>query len=58
MTFAVPPTLRRARTAAGETGWLDALPDLVDEMATKWSLEIGSPFDGFGMHALVVGRAK
>ena len=54
MTFDVPSTLRAARTAAGETAWLDALPALVDEMATRWSLSIGRAYDTFGMNALVV----
>jgi streptomycin 6-kinase len=54
VTLDVPPTLRRARTAAGETAWLEALPALVHEMATRWSLTIGRSCDGFGMNALVV----
>ena len=52
--IAVPPSLQRARAAAGEAAWLDALPQLVSEMASRWSLEIGPSCDGFGMHALVV----
>lgn len=51
---AVPPSLRSARTAAGEIAWLDALPELVSEMAARWSLTIGRSCDGFGMNALVV----
>jgi streptomycin 6-kinase len=54
MTIDVPQSLRKARTAAGETRWLDALPALVSEMATRWSLDIGSTYDGFGINALVV----
>lgn len=54
MTIDIPPSLRKARTAAGETSWLDALPELVSEMAAQWSLEIGTSYDGFGMNALVV----
>lgn len=50
----VPNSLRKARTAAGEAGWLDALPGLVSEMASQWSLAIGRSCDGFGMNALVV----
>ncbi|MET0460772.1 MAG: aminoglycoside phosphotransferase family protein, partial [Ilumatobacteraceae bacterium] len=50
----VPPSLRKARTAAGERAWLDSLPELVSEMATQWSLSIGPSCDGFGMNALVV----
>jgi hypothetical protein len=52
--IAVPPSLRKARTAAGESAWLDSLPELVREMASQWSLSIGRSFDGFGMNALVV----
>lgn len=54
MTFEIPPTLRKARIADGESEWLDALPDLVAEMASLWSLKIGGSFNGFGMNALVV----
>ena len=50
----VSPSLRKARIAAGESTWLDALPDLIGEMASQWSLAIGRSFDGFGMNALVV----
>lgn len=54
MTLDVPETLRKARAAQGEIGWLDALPHLVGEMAARWSLTIERSLDGFGMHALVV----
>ena len=54
MTIDVPPSLRKARTAAGEIVWLDALPELASEMASQWSLAIGRSCDGFGMNALVV----
>jgi streptomycin 6-kinase len=54
VTIDVPPSLRKARTAAGETAWLDALPELVREMTSLWSLAIGRSCDGFGMNALVV----
>ncbi len=50
----VPTSLRKARTAAGEGAWLDSLPELVDEMASRWSLIIGRSCDGFGMNAFVV----
>jgi hypothetical protein len=50
----IPPTLRQASTVAGETAWLDALPDLVGEMASRWWLEIGRSLDGFGVNALVM----
>ena len=54
MTIDIPPSLRKARTAAGEIAWLEALPGLVSEMASRWSLAIGTSYDGFGMNALVV----
>jgi streptomycin 6-kinase len=54
VTVEIPPTLRKARIADGESDWLDALPDLVAEIASLWNLEIGGSFDGFGMNALVV----
>lgn len=54
VTIDVPPTLRKARTAAGENLWLDALPELVGQMASRWSLTMGRTRDGFGMNALVV----
>jgi streptomycin 6-kinase len=50
----IPSTLQRARTAAGEAAWLDALPELVGEMASRWSLTVGRSCDGFGMNAFVV----
>ena len=50
----VPPSLRKARAAAGESAWLDALPELVSEMACAWSLATCRSCDGFGMNALVV----
>ena len=50
----VPPSLRKARTAAGESAWLDSLPELVSERASQWSLAVGRSCDGFGMNALVV----
>jgi streptomycin 6-kinase len=57
VTIQVPTSLRKARTAAGESDWLDALPELVGEMAARWSLTIGRSCDGFGMNALVVEAA-
>lgn len=50
----VPPLLRKARIAAGESSWLDDLPELVREMASQWSLDVGRSCDGFGVNALVV----
>ena len=54
MAIEVPAALRRARTAAGETAWLDALPELARDVANRWSLTLGSACDGFGMNALVL----
>lgn len=58
MTIDVPPSLRRSRVAAGESVWLDALPELVSEMASQWSLAVGRSYDGFGMNALVVEATR
>ncbi|MEO7572829.1 MAG: aminoglycoside phosphotransferase family protein [Acidimicrobiales bacterium] len=54
MVIEVSSSLRKARIAAGESLWLDTLPELVSEMASHWSLAIGHSCDGFGMNALVV----
>lgn len=54
----IPPSLRAARTVAGETAWLDAVPDLVGEMASRWSLEIGRSLDGYGVNALIVEATR
>ena len=54
MSIDVPQSLRKARTAAGEIDWLDALPELAGQMASRWSLSIGRSCNGFGMNALVV----
>ena len=58
MELEIPSSLRKARTAAGEGPWLHALPDLVREMASEWSLTIGRTCDGFGMNALVVEATR
>src|SRR4051812_42271135 len=54
VTIEVPLMLRNARVAEGDTEWLDALPQLVAEMALRWSLSMGRSCDGFGVNALVV----
>lgn len=54
MTFEIPAALRAARTVAGESAWLDALPELVDALASDWSLEVGRARDSFAVNALVV----
>src|SRR5688500_14713924 len=54
VTIEIPPMLRNACVAHGDTEWLDDLPELVAEMATRWSLSIGRSYDGFGVNALVV----
>jgi len=43
----IPKQLAAAdRTTADRRNWVARLPTIVRELQTKWSLEIGSPFDG------------
>lgn len=51
--FPVPADLRRAATAEGRTGWLERLPDVVAELAARWGLEVGAPFEPGGQTAWV-----
>ena len=40
----VPRVVRNKALAAGAAAWLDALPDLVAELAEAWDLTVGRPF--------------
>lgn len=42
----VPEILRRACAAGGAGAWLDSLPATIRDIADRWSLDIGAPFDG------------
>jgi streptomycin 6-kinase len=46
----VPRHLQSTIDAGGEelAGWLTALPDRVDQLAARWGLEIGEPFEPGG----------
>lgn len=49
----VPEAVRKKFVADGETVWLDALPEMVAELASDWSLVLGRTFET-GTEALVV----
>ena len=53
MTLDVPEAVRKKFTADGETAWLEAVPEIVAELATHWSLVLGRTFED-GTEALVV----
>jgi streptomycin 6-kinase len=58
MTSAVPALLRDCRGATEEgRAWLRALPDAVAELAERWSLQVGEPFQPGGQTAWVA-RAR
>lgn len=47
MGIAIPARLARTcRRTRDHTEWLAALPDSVAELARRWSLTLGAPFDG------------
>src|SRR5690348_7927820 len=48
----VPEVVERKARAIGATHWLEALPQLVRELAARWELTLGAVFDG-GTEALV-----
>lgn len=53
----VPGIVQAKARANGAIVWLDQLPDLVDELAERWSLTIGTVFDG-GTEALVLAARR
>ena len=53
MTLDIPAAVRRKFTADGETAWLDALPEILAEVAAGWSLALGRTFED-GTEAVVV----
>lgn len=48
MDLTVPELVRRRALANGAAGqaWLDSLPDVVGELATRWGLHLGRPYTG------------
>jgi streptomycin 6-kinase len=40
----VPEVVRRKALAAGETGWLDGLPDMVAALEEEWGIRVGRAF--------------
>jgi streptomycin 6-kinase len=52
--FAVPALLREGQGASDEgRAWLRALPDAVAELAARWSVQLGEPFQPGGQTAWV-----
>jgi hypothetical protein len=51
--FTVPRDLAEALEGEGRAAWLAALPGAVRELATRWSLSIGEPFQPGGSTAWV-----
>lgn len=51
--FAIPRDLRRSATGEGRAWWLERLPEMVDELAGRWGLELGPPFEPGGNTAWV-----
>ncbi|MGH2995959.1 MAG: aminoglycoside phosphotransferase family protein [Gaiellaceae bacterium] len=52
----IPSGLRWWRTVTGGTAWLERLPDLVEECATLWGLELEASFEQ--VHVSFVARAR
>lgn len=46
MHLDVPELVRQRALARAGRAWLDGLPDVVEELAERWELELGSSFDG------------
>jgi streptomycin 6-kinase len=43
----IPRSLaENCRRSPGGTAWLERLPEVVDDLRRRWSLELGPPFDG------------
>jgi streptomycin 6-kinase len=56
--IAIPRQLRaNASKTAERAEWLRGLPDLIGELATKWELRIGEPFDSDDVSAAWVAPA-
>ena len=54
MDFAVPALLRTCQEPSeGGRAWLDALPGMIGELAERWSLQVGEPFQPGGQTAWV-----
>lgn len=49
----LPPRLVAAAVEEGRDGWLATLPGLVEEVAARWSLDVGPPFEPGGQAAWV-----
>lgn len=59
MTLIVPDRLAAACGASAQrSAWLDQLPDTVAELGHRWSLTLGTPFDGLDVSCAWVAPAE
>ncbi len=59
MVFRVPDRLAAICSQAPErAAWLERLPRVIDELARRWSLEVGPPFDGEASCAWVAPASR
>lgn len=49
----MPSTLATAVELEGRQAWAEALPDMIDDLRARWSLEVGPPFEPGGHTAWV-----
>ena len=59
MTLPIPASLAESCAKKPERGlWLDDLPRVIQSLASRWSLEIGEPFDGDDLSCSWVSRVR
>ena len=44
LMFEIPTVVRNKAEVLGESGWLEALPDVLSALERVWSLQLGAPF--------------
>lgn len=57
-SFAIPGNLAAACRGDGRDGWLAGLPKEIDDIAARWSLTLGAPFEPGGVTAWVAPAAS
>jgi len=59
VSLTIPRSLAASCARSPERGaWLDRLPEVVDDLRTRWSLELEQPFDGPEVSAAWVAPAR
>jgi len=59
VAFVIPANLRRLATAGDrESAWFAVLPGLVTELAERWSLRLGAPYEPGGTSAWVAPATR